>query len=85
MPRVGYRLPQPRPEAAGNAASGLPAIGVLPFANLSDDREQDYFADGITEDLITALSRFRAFSVVSRGSSFALRGRVLDLKKAGLT
>jgi len=83
VPRVGYRLPQPRPEAAGNAASGLPAIGVLPFANLSDDRDQDYFADGITEDLITALSRFRAFSVISRGSSFALRGRVLDAREAG--
>lgn len=56
-----------------------PSIVVLPFANTSSDPEQDYFADGITEDLITALSRFRWLFVIARNSSFALKGRVIDI------
>lgn len=81
VPRVGYRLPRRR--ETREAPHSLPAIAVLPFANLGADRSEDYFADGITEDLIIALSRFRSFSVVSRGSSFALRGRALDSREAG--
>jgi TolB-like protein/DNA-binding winged helix-turn-helix (wHTH) protein/Tfp pilus assembly protein PilF len=83
VPRVGYRLP--RPEAGGVDPHDLhlPAVAVLPLVNLGNEPDNDFFADGITEDLITALSRFRAFSVVSRGSSFALHGRSLDAREAG--
>ncbi len=58
-----------------------PAIAVLPFANMSDDPEQLYFSDGITEDIITELARFRTLSVIARTSSFAYRGRALDVKQ----
>src|SRR5581483_2210536 len=51
-----------------------PSIAVLPFLNLSGDPEQDYFIDGVVEDIITALSRNRAFFVIARNSSFAYRG-----------
>lgn len=56
-------------------ASDKPSIAVLPFANISGDPEQEYFSDGITEDLITELSRFRELSVVSRSSSFVFKGQ----------
>jgi TolB-like protein/DNA-binding winged helix-turn-helix (wHTH) protein/Tfp pilus assembly protein PilF len=81
VPRVGYRLLLPA--AREDHSGGRPLLAVLPFANLSSDPEQDFFADGIAEDLITALSRFRAFSVVARGSSFALRGQSLDAREVG--
>jgi len=58
-----------------------PAIAVLPFANMSGDAEQLYFSDGITEDIITELARFRTISVIARTSSFAYRGRALDVKQ----
>ena len=58
-----------------------PAIAVLPFANMSGDPEQEYFADGITEDIITNLSLWRTFPVISRNSSFAYRGKSLNLKQ----
>ena len=60
-----------------------PSIAVLPFANMSDDREQDYFADGIVEEIITALSRFRSFLVIARNSSFTYKGRAVDAKQVG--
>ncbi|MCI0563665.1 MAG: hypothetical protein MN733_34765, partial [Nitrososphaera sp.] len=52
-----------------------PSIAVLPFTNMSGDPEQEYFSDGITEDIITALSRFRSLLVVARHSSFAFKGQ----------
>ena len=58
-----------------------PAIAVLPFANMSGDPEQDYFADGITEDIITNLSLWRTFPVISRNSSFTFRGKSQNLKQ----
>jgi TolB-like protein/class 3 adenylate cyclase/Tfp pilus assembly protein PilF len=58
-----------------------PSIAVLPFVNMSDDREQEYFADGVTEDIITALSRYRWFFVIARNSTFAYKGRALDVKQ----
>jgi TolB-like protein/DNA-binding winged helix-turn-helix (wHTH) protein len=61
----------------------LPSIGVLPFANLTGDAEQDYFADGISEDIITALSRFREFRTAPRGATFALRQTTPDPAEAG--
>ena len=59
-----------------------PSIAVLPFDNMSGDPEQEYFSDGIAEDLITALSRLPWFFVVSRNSSFAYKGRAIDVKTA---
>lgn len=60
-----------------------PSITVLPFQNLSGDPEQDYFADGVVEDIIAALSRIRWLFVIGRNSSFALRARRLEAKEAG--
>jgi len=58
-----------------------PSIAVLPFDNMSGDPEQDYFADGIAEDIITALSRFHWFFVISRNTSFTYRGKSIDAKR----
>ena len=58
-----------------------PSIAVLPFVNLSDKPEQDYFADGITEDIITALARLRWFFVIARNTSFAYKGVSIDIKQ----
>jgi TolB-like protein len=60
-----------------------PSIAVLPFANISGDPEQEYFADGMVEDIITALSRFRQLFVIARNSSFTYKGRSVDVKQAG--
>jgi adenylate cyclase len=58
-----------------------PSIAVLPFTNLSGDQEQEYFSDGITEDIITELSRFRTLFVIARNSSFAFRGKSLKVQE----
>jgi adenylate cyclase len=60
-----------------------PSIAVLPFTNMSGDPEQDYFADGIAEDIITALSHFKALFVIARNSSFTYKGRAVDVKQVG--
>jgi TolB-like protein len=60
-----------------------PSIAVLPFANLSDDPEQEYFADGMVEDITTALSKLRWFFVIARNSAFTYKGRAVDLKTIG--
>ena len=60
-----------------------PSIAVLPFANLSNDPEQEYFADGISEDLITALSRQRWLTVIARNSTFTYKGRAHDVREIG--
>lgn len=79
--RRGYRLIVPPATATAAPASpmpappGKPSLAVLAFDNLGGDRDQDYFADGIVEDMTTALSRIGAFFVVSRGSSFTFKGR----------
>ncbi|MFA9420847.1 MAG: adenylate/guanylate cyclase domain-containing protein [Gammaproteobacteria bacterium] len=59
-----------------------PSVAVLPFVNMSDDAEQEYFSDGITEDIITGLSRFREICVIARGSSFAFKDRSADVTEA---
>jgi TolB-like protein/Tfp pilus assembly protein PilF len=61
--------------------SERPSIAVLPFANMSGDPEQEYFADGITEDLITALSKLRWLFVIARNSSFIFKGKAVDVKR----
>jgi TolB-like protein/class 3 adenylate cyclase len=60
-----------------------PSIAVLPFQNMSGDPEQDYFADGMAEDIITALSHFKALFVIARNSSFTYKGRAVDVKQIG--
>jgi len=60
-----------------------PSIAVLPFTNMSGDPEQDYFADGMAEDIITALSHFKALFVIARNSSFTYKGRAVDVKQIG--
>src|SRR5947207_2575721 len=60
-----------------------PSIAVLPFQNMSCDPEQEYFADGIVEDIITALSRFKSLFVIARNSSFTFKGRAVDIKEVG--
>ena len=60
-----------------------PSIAVLPFANMSGDRDQEYFADGMVEEIITALSRMRWLFVIARNSSFTYKGRAVDVKQVG--
>jgi adenylate cyclase len=89
--RRGYRLIAPvsewvEPRSASSASSGQavparPSIAVLPLLNLSGDPAQDYFSDGITEDIITELSRWRRLAVRSRSASFRYRGGAVDLKQ----
>jgi TolB-like protein/Flp pilus assembly protein TadD len=61
----------------------VPSIAVLPFTNMSDDAEQDHFADGIVEDIITALSRAKSLFVIARNSSFTYKGKAVDIKQVG--
>ncbi|WP_437376086.1 adenylate/guanylate cyclase domain-containing protein [Inquilinus limosus] len=65
------------------APTERPAVAVLPFENMSGDSEQAYFSDGITEDIITELSRFRELLVIARNSSFSFRGRSVDVREVG--
>ena len=60
-----------------------PSIAVLPFANLSGDAQQDYFSDGVTEDIITELSRFSELMVIARNSSFQYKGKAVDIRRVG--
>src|SRR6266849_6516492 len=63
------------------STANRPSIAVLPFANMSGDPEQEYFAEGISEDIITGLSKLRWFFVIARNSSFAYKGRAVDVKR----
>jgi adenylate cyclase len=65
--------------ASSGTASDKPSIAVLPFTNMSSDPEQEYFADGMVEDIITALSHFKALFVIARNSSFVYKGRPVDI------
>jgi TolB-like protein len=70
----------PRPALA---LPDKPSIAVLPFQNMSGDPDQDYFADGMVDDIITALSRFKSLFVIARNSSFTYKGKVVDIKQVG--
>jgi len=72
---AGANKPLPLPDK--------PSIAVLPFQNMSGDREQEYFADGIVEDIITALSRFKSLFVIARNSSFTYKGKAVEIKQVG--
>jgi TolB-like protein/class 3 adenylate cyclase len=71
------------PTGAPLALPDKPSIAVLPFQNMSGDPEQDYFADGMVEEIITALSRMRWLFVIARNSSFTYKGRAVDVKQVG--
>ena len=74
------------PAAAPPVVAGprvRPSVAVLPFLNMSGDPQQDYFADGVVEEIITALSRVRWFFVIARNSSFTYKGRAVDIKRVG--
>jgi adenylate cyclase len=85
VPRVGYRLSGTRLAEAPLAASlsGKPSIAVLPFANLSGDPDQDFFADGMVEEITTALTRFHSLFVIAGGSGLSLKGQGLSPQEAG--
>jgi adenylate cyclase len=68
--------------AAAAPTVNRPSIAVLPFANMSGDPEQEYFAEGISEDIITGISKLRWFFVIARNSSFAYKGKIVDVKRA---
>ena len=74
---------EPGPVACGPALPDKPSITVLPFQNLSGDPEQDYFADGMVEDIIAALSRIRWLFVIARNSSFTFKGQRIDVQQVG--
>jgi adenylate cyclase len=65
----------------GNSYRKVPSIAVLPFTNMSGDPEQEYLADGICEDIITALSKIRVFTVIARNSTFSYKGQSVDVKQ----
>jgi len=78
--RLGGAAPSSRPALP---LPDRPSIAVLPFQNMSGDPEQEYFADGIVEEIITALSRFKQLFVIARNSSFTYKGRAVDVKQVG--
>lgn len=84
VPRIGYRFMGNIERLAGGRKPlplpGRPSIAVLPFVNLSNDPDQDSFADGLTEDLITDLSRSGGLFVIARNSTFAYKGRAMDVR-----
>ena len=90
IPGRGYRFAAAvtRTDAATNGVPALalpdkPSIAVLPFQNLSGDPDQEYFADGMVEEIITALSRIRWLFVIARNSSFTYKGQAVDVKRVG--
>jgi TolB-like protein/class 3 adenylate cyclase len=87
LPPTGQVAPgQAKPPADSPRALPLPdkpSIAVLPFQNMSGDVEQEYFADGMAEDIITALSRFKSLFVIARNSSFTYKGKAVDIKQVG--
>jgi TolB-like protein/Tfp pilus assembly protein PilF len=89
FPRRGFRFMAetaegdgaPPPGLAAPAESGMPRVAVLPFVNLSGDPEQEYFADGLTEDIIAGLSLWRSFPVIARNSTFTYKGQPVDVRR----
>jgi TolB-like protein/Tfp pilus assembly protein PilF len=83
VPGRGYRLVGLNETQQGPALPNKPSIAVLPFQNMSDEPGQDYFADGIVEDITTALCQIRWLFVIARNSSFTYKGRAVDVKQVG--
>jgi adenylate cyclase len=74
---------KPAPTSTALPLPDKPSIAVLPFQNMSGDREQEYFTDGMVEDIITALARFRTLFVIARNSSFTYKGKAVDITQVG--
>jgi TolB-like protein len=92
LPRRGYRYVGPEVAIDGGDAEqataslelpGKPSVAVLPFSNMSGDPGQDYFADGVVDDIITGLARINWLFVIARNSSFTYKGRAVDVKQVG--
>lgn len=97
LPKYGYRFVGPVSTAVAAAPTmpvspaatetpalpAQPAVAVLPFQNLSGDPQQEYFADGVVEEIITTLSRFRSLFVIARNSSFTYKGRSVEVRQIG--
>jgi TolB-like protein len=93
VPGRGYRLAGLNGRASGDSAAApsprplpqpdKPSIAVLPFQNMSGDPEQEYFADGMVEEIITALSRIKWLFVIARNSSFTYKGQAVDVRQVG--
>lgn len=87
VPRFGYRLTksplvlEPGSTQKPVGSNRRPSIAVLPFQNLGSDPEQEFFADGVVEDIITALSRFKSLVVIARNSSFVYKGKSVDVRQ----
>ena len=80
----GGTAPAGTPSAPSAAAMmNRPAVAVLPFTNMSGDPEQEYFSDGLTEDIITALTHWRSFPVIARNSTFTYKNQAVDIKQVG--
>src|SRR5262249_48593876 len=80
--RVAFDISEPA-QATALPLPEQPSTAVLPFQNMSGDPEQEYYADGIVEDIITALSRFKSLFVIARNSSFTYKGKAVDIKQVG--
>ncbi len=78
---LGPKGKRPRLPDGVTVEARKPSVAVLPFDNMGGDSEQEYFADGVVEDIITALSRFRDFAVIARNSSFVYKGRAVDVRE----
>ena len=83
-PGVTAESPPSEPASRDDGPHQVPTLAVLPFVNMSGDPAQDFFADGMAEEIITALSRSSALLVIARSSSFAYRGPAVDVRRAGL-
>jgi adenylate cyclase len=78
-----YSQPSSSAETKPPILPAKPSIAVLPFENMSGDPEQEYFSDGMVEDIITALSRFKSLFVIARNSSFTYKGKIVDVRQVG--
>src|SRR5437763_1955841 len=82
-PTDDARRPMPTDSAPMLALPDKPSVAVLPFQNMSGDPDQEYFADGMVEEIITAVSKVHWFFVIARNSSFTYKGRAIDVKQVG--
>jgi TolB-like protein/Tfp pilus assembly protein PilF len=78
--KAGLNIPEDRKQTLSGPVPAAPSIAVLPFANMSDDKEQDYFSDGLAEEIINLLAQIPALKVIARTSAFAFRGKEQDIR-----
>jgi serine/threonine-protein kinase len=78
--KAGLEIPDDAKQTSSGAVTTAPSIAVLPFANMSDDKEQDYFSDGLAEEIINLLAQISGLKVIARTSAFAFRGKEQDIR-----